>query len=218
MAETEQTSTAGAQITAAQPAQQPATDGGNSSGSSNGATFTQAQLNEIVGKTRKEARDTAVSDVLKELGLATKDELKSVIEDARKLKQSQMSELEKANALLEAERKEKERLQAERDTERQQRRHDKIFAHIERAATTAKANDAETVLLYLKEKHGLALNEVMADDGTIDDKKVTALMDKVKTEKPVYFTPSTSVLGSQSNFGGRTTPSNQKPDVSKYRV
>jgi DNA-binding transcriptional regulator YbjK len=199
-------------------AQQPTTDGANS-GQSNGATFTQAQINEIVGKTRKDARDTAISDVLKELGLTSKDELKSTIEDARKRKEADMSESEKAKAELETERAAKTALEQRIATLETERRNEKLTSALTSKAVSLKANDADDVLRYARDKHAEELTALMDETGQVDDKKLTALLDKIKAAKPAYFTPLATTLGSMSNGGGRPVgQAEQKVDTSKYRL
>lgn len=192
------------------PASQPAPNGDQNSGQSNGATFTQAQVNEMVGKTRKEARETAVADVLKELGLTSKDELKATIEDARKRKEAEMSESDKAKAEAETERKAKESALAQLTALHAERRHDRIQSAFTRAATALKAQDTEDVWRYARDKHADELNALADESGAVDDKKVTALLEKIKVAKAVYFTPPTTTLGSMSNNGGSAKPSEQQ--------
>lgn len=204
-----------------QPAQQPATDGAKS-GSSNGATLTQEHFNAETGKARKEGRQSGVNDVLKKLGLTSEEEieaLKSTIEDARKRKEADMSEAEKAKAELEREKAAKTALEQRIAQIETERRTEKVTSAITGKAASLKANDADDVLRYAKDKHAEELAGLMDESGAIDDKKVTALLDKIKAAKPSYFTPMQQAQGSMSNPGTRIVQdTNKKPDISKYRI
>jgi sulfur carrier protein ThiS len=188
----------------AQPAQHP-TDGAIS-GSSNGAKFTQEQVNEMVGKTRKEARETAIADLLKELGLTSKDEVKSTIVEARKRKESELSEAEKLQAERDKAAKERDDAIAERDKERTERRNDKIAAALSTAASKLQAKDTDDVLRYARDKYADELNAMMDESGAIDTKKVDSLLEKIKADKGHYFSDGKAVVQATvipSNANGR---------------
>lgn len=61
----------------------------------------QSVVNELVGDTRKQARETGRNSVLKELGYESVEDLAKEIETARSLKEAQMSEVEKLQSQLE---------------------------------------------------------------------------------------------------------------------
>lgn len=189
-----------------QAAQQPATDGANS-GSSNGALFTQEQVNKGTGQAREEGRKAAIADLLKKSGRASLEELLADAEEAKALKQSQMTEADKVKTELERERKAREAAEQRIAAIEAERRNDRIATYLQAEASKMKASDTETVLIYAREKHRDALNEIMAEDGTPNEAKAKALLEKIKTEKALYFTPVSSAFGSQSNAGGRTIPS-----------
>ena len=67
-------------------------------GSEEGKTrsFTQDEVNELLGRTRQESRDRATAGLLKELGIEDVDKLKSVVTDAEKKRKEQLSELDQA--------------------------------------------------------------------------------------------------------------------------
>lgn len=188
---------------AAQPAQQPTTDGANSGSQNSAKLIPQEQANEIAGKARQEGRQSAIADLLKKSGATSLEDLLSRAAKAAELEQAQMTEAQKAQAIAEKALKERDEA-LQRLTQREATFRQKELARaVEKAATAAKANDAETVYLYLKEKHGEALNAVMGEDGEVDTKTLDALLEKVKQEKAVYFTAPTQALGSISNLGGR---------------
>lgn len=201
--------------------QNPAQDTSTSTakeGQSNGATFTQAQVNEMVGKTRKEARETAVADVFKELGVASKEELKALKAERDALKTSQMSDAEKLQAERDQAKKERDEALALVTSIQAERRTDRIQGIIRTAATTLKANNANTVLSVIMAGHQTAMNEVLSETGDVDQKKLDALMAKVKEQDSTLFTPPATTPGSMSNNGGSAKPSNGQPQVKRQHT
>ena len=59
-------------------------------------SFTQEEVNELLGRTRQEGRDRATAGLLKELGIEDVESLKTVVTDAEKKRKEQMTELEQA--------------------------------------------------------------------------------------------------------------------------
>lgn len=195
--------------TATQPAQQPTTDGAIS-GQSNGATFTQEQVNKGTGKARQEGRDSAIADMLKDLGLTSKDELKSTIEDARKKADSEKTEVQR---LTDAHTKKDEtitQLQKQISDMAEARKADLVEGAIRAKALEFKANNPKTVLSYIRDNHKEAMRESVNDDGSIDEKKMLALMETVKKEDATLFTAPVQVPGSQSNLNGRVIQGDEK--------
>lgn len=64
-------------------------------GQTPGKTFTQAEVDTLLGKTRQEGRDRATSALLQETGMKDVESLKSVILDAEKKRIEQLSDLDK---------------------------------------------------------------------------------------------------------------------------
>ncbi len=58
--------------------------------------FTQNDIDRIVGERAKRAGESAVSELLKGLGLERVDDLKAIMTERKKLRDSQLSELDKA--------------------------------------------------------------------------------------------------------------------------
>jgi hypothetical protein len=173
-------------------------------------TYTQAELDLMMGERAKRAQESATKKLLSALGLTSEaeiDALKATIAEAQTLKKSQMTEVEKAQAERDTIIKERDTLKSQLEQQSAAFRQREIRGAVEKAATTLKASDAETVYLYLKEKHADALSALMGDDGTIDPKGLEKLMEIVKKDKPVYFTALVNVPGSQSNANGRYIPS-----------
>lgn len=61
-------------------------------------TFTQSELNAMFADRAKQAKQSGVAELLKELGVENADAIKKVLKDAEKAKKDQMTELEKAQA------------------------------------------------------------------------------------------------------------------------
>lgn len=202
------TPTTQATNTASSPTQTGAANPGSTE-----AKFTQADIDRILNEKlekapQKEARIKA--ELLKQLGLAEDadfEAVKSTITKARDIELANLSAVEKAEKLLADEKKRADDALAQLSAERAERRNDRIAQAIAAKAASMKANDTEDVLLYAREKHKDELAAVIDDSGAIDDKKLTALLEKVKAAKGHYFTPPVSVPGSRSNNEGSRIPS-----------
>lgn len=71
-------------------------DDGNTDGDDEKPTLTQKQLNEILGNRVGKAKEKAISDLVKSLGLESADDLKGVVEAAKKASEQSKTDLEKA--------------------------------------------------------------------------------------------------------------------------
>lgn len=67
---------------------------------------TQEEVNQFVGKARKQARGAEANRWLKVLGVETEEEAAKLLEEAEKIKESQMSDAEKAQAEIDRLKKE----------------------------------------------------------------------------------------------------------------
>jgi hypothetical protein len=203
--------------TAAQtPAQETPTEAVNSG--SHPSAMTQEDINRLVGKARSEGKAAAVADLLKTLGVASADELKALKDKATALEQASMTEAQKLQAERDQAKKEKEEAIAERDRERAERRNERVAAFVQSEAHKMKADDTETVLLYAREKHKAALEGLIADDGTLDEKKAKALLETIKAEKPKYFAAVIPGAGSPSNANGRAAQTNTDAQKRAYQT
>jgi hypothetical protein len=177
------------------------------SGSSNSAKFTQEHMNAEIGKARKDAREAAIADVLKELGLASKDDLKATIAEAQTLKKSQMTEVEKAQAERDTIIKERDTLKSQLEQQSAMIREREIQGAVKTAVATMRANDFDAIYLWAEKHHAESLKAVIGDDGKVDAKALERLLEAVKKDKPTYFVATANVPGSQSNATGRYIPS-----------
>lgn len=71
-------------------------------------SFTQAELDALLGQVRREGKQTGTTDLLKELGLENADALKTLVKSAKDAETARLSDLEKAQ-------KERDDLKAEAD-------------------------------------------------------------------------------------------------------
>lgn len=210
------------QSTASTPTQTGAANPGSTE-----AKFTQADVDRILKEKLEKApeREARIkAELLKQLGLADDADfnvVKSTIADAQKRKESEMTEAQKATELAEKVIKERDAAIAERDKERAERRQDRIESELRSALTTAKANNPKTVLSYVLVNHRDAMQALLTDDGKIDDKAMTALIETVQKEDPTLFgggktTVQATVI--HSNANGRVAQPTQKVDTSKFRI
>ena len=203
------------------PASTPTQTGAANPGSTE-AKFTQADVDRILKEKLEKApeREARIkAELLSQLGLDPKstdfDAVKSTIADAQKRKLDEMTEAQRALAERDQVIKERDAAIAERDRERAERRHDRISSVFQSEAGKMKAADAETVLLYAQQKHREALDQIMAEDGSISEEKTKKLLETIKSEKPVYFQAVLPGAGVPSNAGGRPTqPQGLKVDPS----
>jgi hypothetical protein len=202
-----------------QPALQTPTDAAKSG--SPKREYTQAELDDLFQERAKRAETATMNRVLKLLGVTSEAEittLKTTIDKARELEKSAMTDTQRLEAERDQAKREKEEAIAQRDAERLERRNDRIASALTSAAGKIKANDTDDVLRYARDKHGEALNTLIDDSGAIDPKKIDTLLEKIKSEKPHYFTAPMHTPGSQSNANGRVAPQQQKADTSKFRI
>jgi hypothetical protein len=197
-----------AQNTASTPTQTGAANPGSTE-----AKFTQADVDRILKEKLEKApeREARIkAELLKQLGLAEDADfntLKSTIDKAREIETANLSAVEKAekvatDALKRAEAAEQKALTIEAE-----RRNDRIASHLLAEASKLKATDAETVLLYARDKHKAELDAIMGEDGALDEGKTKKLLETIKTAKPVYFQAVIQGAGVPSNAGGRAIPS-----------
>lgn len=179
-------------------------------GQGNESTFTQADLDRLVGSARKQARDSAVADLLKELGVENADTLKASLKAQREAEDAKKSELEKRDARIAALEKEAADAKAAVEKAQQERMEERRQAAILTGLKDAKK--PADLLILVNARMADAVAATMAEDGTLDDKKIAALVEKIKQEWPDQFQSVSP--GSQSNSGGRV----KQPEANKELV
>lgn len=165
--------------------------------------MSQDEVNKLVGKTRKDARSTAESELLQKLGVKTLDEAVEALTAERKRKESELSETERLQKALEkAEATAKESVDALvrlEEAGRLDRRNTAVKTTLRDA--NVRKEDAEDAF-FLMEKRGL-LENLLDKDGKLDEKAVNAAVEAFKKDKAAYFTPGGA--GSRSNSDGRVS-------------
>lgn len=162
-------------------------------------TFTQADVNDIATRTRREARESERKKLLEDLGAENFDTLKSLLADAKQRKEAEMSETDKLKKQLED-------YQKQLDSEKQQR------AALEQARVNDrrdngllelldKAHNKVQVLNLIKTDKPDGVVELIKEDGTFDEVKAKKLIADYTAENAYLF--KSGAPGSQSNSDGR---------------
>lgn len=187
------------------------TEGTTTAGGS--AALTQEQANKLIGDARKKGREAAVADLLKELGLDKADDLKSLVRSAKERADAEKSEADKATeARTKAEQRVTEleqTLNAERLAARLERR-DNVLRDALRSAGVVDGKDAPNVarvLTLLRAEQAADVDGVQAEDGTLDSKKVDALVETARKSYPEYFKGARLPQGTGSHRDGRVADS-----------
>jgi hypothetical protein len=190
------------QGTTATPAPDTAPD--NKSGKSGGDEQNPAWLPDRL----KEAKRSAVSKVIKDLGFEKPEDLNAFVTAAREAEKGKLSELDRTRAELAQIKQAQAEAQAQLESERTARRTDKINNSILSAASTAKAEIPQDVLNLLKAENKLDPATLLDDEGNVKTDTVKALIDAAKGLRPNWF--GRAGVGSPSNAGGQPP----EPDAS----
>ena len=161
--------------------------------------FTQSDMNILMGKTRKEARERAHADLLKDTGLEDVELLKTLAKEAKAKKEAEQSEADRLKAQIEREKKQREETEAALLAERQARLMDKRDAALRDLAKEARA--PEDVILWAEANAADALGSAVTEDGQIDTKALQAIVEQCKKARPHWFGADSA--GTPSNTGGR---------------
>lgn len=188
------------------PNEVPVTSQGKDEGQ---GTFTQADVDRIVGERAKRAQETARKALLEDLGLSDVDSLKSLVEDARKRKEADMTEAEKARAELEKAQAKIQEAQAELARMKAQQIESARASTIKRALQSSGAQDVDELHILINAQKSDALNAIFSDGGTdADDAKLQAFVKQAQSDYARYF--ASAGAGSPSNAGGISPTSKAK--------
>ena len=168
-------------------------------GGQEGTSFTQRELDSAASNARKDGEERGITKLLADVGLDNPDALKTLVTEYRQRTEADKSELEKAQDQLEVAQKESDGLKEQLAQAEGARRVDKRDSTLLTALKLAE--HPQDVLDWLKNNKADDLAAVMSDDGAIDAKKVTSLVEAVKGERPKFFTSSSP--GSPSMSGGK---------------
>lgn len=185
----------------------PATPQGDNGGKPE-PTFSQAELNKIAAQRAKEAQERERKKLLEDTGLDSMDSLMTLIADAKKRKESELSELEKAQAQIDAaNKKAQEAITAKEALEKQilDSNHKAAFL---KAVQENGGSQVEDLYILVQAKRSGDYAQVFGEDATADEAKMKALIKEVQAAFPHYF--GTSGAGSPSANGGIAPTSLQR--------
>lgn len=170
--------------------------------------FTQDELDRIISDRLKRDRESTKNQLFESLGVQNADELKSILEETRKRKESEMSELEKAQAEIDKYKAQAEAAKAQAEQIAAQRLADaRKSAFIEAIRHSGGSDESELYILVNASMQD-ELNAVF-DDGQAkpDETKLKGLVQAVQGKYPKYF--GNPGAGSPSNSGGVNPQSKQ---------
>lgn len=161
--------------------------------------FTQAEIDKLVGSTRKAARETGKKELLEELGIESLDTLKNFLKAQKEKEESEKTEAQKALDKL-------AEMQKQLETERQARVEAEKLRFIEKRdgvlrALLATAHDPDGVLILLKAKHADKVEALLGESGDVDSKEAEKLVSEYRAANAYQFKADSK--GSPSNADGR---------------
>ena len=165
-------------------------------------TFTQEELDSIVGNRSKESRQAAVNELLKKLGLDSEDDLVKKVAEHKKAEEARLSEAEKLTKRADTAEAEKAEALKKLAVSEAARLRDRLENAVLLAAKDALAVHADDVWLWLNTNMSDDLTKAIGDDGKVNDKQIESLIGKVKEARPTYFEAQRRSPGSPSNHGG----------------
>lgn len=188
----------------------PESNGDGSGGNDDKRTFTQAEVDALIGERAKRAKESGTRAVLEALGIEDVEAAKAALAEAEKLKKEQMSELEKAQADAQKLQDELAKTKAEKEAAEAKARETAMRAAVMQEAAKANFYDGNDAWLFV-DRETLEL----AEDGTVNgaEKAVAA----VAKAKPHLVKTAGQTPGSpRANGTGR--PAGNKEKAPKPRI
>lgn len=186
------------------PETQPAQTGASA------GTFTQADVDRIIGERLTRAQEAWSKKLLGDLGVDNLDNAKTALKAHSEAEAARKSELEKQADKFSKLEKQFNELTASYTALVQARRTDKRNGAIRSAFAEAKAVDLDDLMTIVEATYADAVGKIMGEDDAIDAKALKGLVETVRKEKARFFTPATP--GSLSNNNGRS------PDTMQDRI
>lgn len=183
----------------------PDTSQGNTEGNDE-RTFTQADVDRLLGERAKRAKDSAQSTFLETLGVDDLESAKALLADAKKRQEAEMSEVEKALAQADKERKRADDLAAQLEATKQAQINQRRESAFKSALRNAGASNEDDLTILVHAKMGSELASAFNDDGSPIDNQLSALIKQVQSNYSTYF--ATAGAGNPSMAGG--TPPTDK--------
>lgn len=172
------------------------------------ATFTQEQLDKIIGERVKRAEESSVKKLLEGLGVDSADTLTNLVQAEKKRIEGEKSELQKIQEKLAAAEKDAADAKARADKAEQERLIERRDQEIRSALGEARAKKPASVLTLMATDQPEMVKAVIKADGTVDKEALTKLTEAAKKAYPEFFTGSGP--GSPSNSGGRVPEPDDK--------
>lgn len=163
--------------------------------------FTQKDMDRVATERAAQAKQSAINDLLSDLGFENADALKSLVTAAKERADAEKTELQKAQEALAAEKAKTEAAVKQLADANAARRADKVDGRILALATSAKALYPQDVVTHLRNTQTDALNAAINDEGAVDDKAIGKLIEDVRKERAAWF--GSTAPGSPSNAGGK---------------
>jgi len=177
------------------------------------ATFTQADVDRLIGERLKRDRETSQTKFLTDLGVKDADSLKGIIEAHTKSEEAKKTEAEKWQTKYDALEKKFAAMLAENEGYKANEIKGKRHTAIKDALRDAKANDVDDLLIILEGKYTADVSAVLDDDGAVNKKAVDKLVTTAKTGHAKFFTAQ--IPGSQSNRNGKPAQTDKKVVLTK---
>lgn len=173
-------------------------DGNNAGEHEQRVTMPLADLNDRVQR----AKQAAVNDLLKELGMDNADNLKGALKRLADIDEAGKTELEKAQSEAERLKGELEKAQQELEAERQQYRLEKRNALILEKASKLGAKNPRTALIVAEADYPDLLAKTMSEDGKVNAEAADKLLNEVVKANRELFSVNPSI---PSNSGGKVS-------------
>ena len=192
----------GANPTQQPPPEQPtpATAPGQNSGE-NGQTFTQADLERILGERLKRAEESNNKKFLEALGIDSLDTAKKLIAAQQQREESEKTELQKLQEKLAAAESATQEAQAQALAAQQERMKDKRDSAIMAAFRESRSSKPDAVLILMEKSHSSLIEAVADKDGKIDEGAMKTLVETARKTHPELF--GGSGPGSPTNRNGQ---------------
>lgn len=150
-------------------------------------TFTQEEVNRLVGEARTQARTKSQTDLLTQLNVANPEEALTLISSAREAAQANLTELERVKQEAEAARLRAEEAQRLADEREQALRAERRNTALSLQLAQAGAVDVEAAVLLINQGDTSAL---LNEDGTANTAAITSAVEALKKSKTYLFTSS----------------------------
>lgn len=162
--------------------------------------FTQEDMDRVAGDSRKAGREVAEKELLKEIGVESREALQASLKAAKDLEDSQKTELQKAQ-------EEAEKLRVEAETVRSEARTSRISTALELKLRDSGINP---------ERAAAALRLVDLSQLDVKGTEVSGLdeaVTKLKAESPEWFGPKVSPPDASGSGSGPVDFRNASPEL-----